>query len=272
MIISFANAKGGTGKTTFATLFAAQKVLKGKNVVLVDLDYQCNINIVFGKEYSFYQDNSLLSVITDLKKPSEIIDQTINEQYLHLKNEKLISGNLNIIYAEPNLAEYETLLADAKFDYKKLSKFIKSLDELYDYVVIDTPPLIQNLTKIALSLSDAIIIPFAVSRLSEQGINHILEIIDNNKYLSLNTKQKIFIVQNGSNPKFLFDSMIRELIFNNIKNKENVKLINKHLPNSSLIYKSFDLDHLPILFSQSKSKPVLKIKNSIMDLFKEINI
>ena len=66
--------------------------------------------------------------------------------------------------------------------------------------------------------------------------------------------------------------MIRQSIQNKISEKVNEKMLSKHLPNSSLIYKSFDLDNIPLLFSLSKAKLIIKLQNIITDLFQELNI
>lgn len=43
IIITFANQKGGVGKTTLCTLFANYLVAKGKSVIVVDCDGQQTI-------------------------------------------------------------------------------------------------------------------------------------------------------------------------------------------------------------------------------------
>ena len=46
-IITFSAIKGGVGKTTITFNYAEWLSKKGKNVLLIDLDHQCNLTNIY---------------------------------------------------------------------------------------------------------------------------------------------------------------------------------------------------------------------------------
>lgn len=72
-VISFANAKGGSGKTTAALLLATEVAERGKSVTIFDADPQKWIS----KWYELPNRSSLISVVSEIS-PASIIEQIAN--------------------------------------------------------------------------------------------------------------------------------------------------------------------------------------------------
>lgn len=70
MIISFANQKGGVGKTTLLVLFANYLASKGERVLVVDADHQ---------KSAFYLREEDLKQFPDQETPYEIIEQSLED-------------------------------------------------------------------------------------------------------------------------------------------------------------------------------------------------
>ena len=60
----------------------------------------------------------------------------------------------------------------------KLTEAIKTIQDRYDYILIDCPPSLGFLTVNALRASDEVIIPVETSRFSMQGVDHLMDIIN----------------------------------------------------------------------------------------------
>jgi AAA domain len=100
-VICLANQKGGVGKTTSAIHLAAGIARAGRTALLVDLDAQGNASSIF-LESGVEPDESVCAVFKDRRPVAA------------LKRKTRIPG-LELLPASLNLAEVETLLADAAF-------------------------------------------------------------------------------------------------------------------------------------------------------------
>lgn len=153
-IITTAIIKGGTGKTTTAAALAQAAVKDKKKVLAVDLDPQANFS------YCLNADTNTAGSWQALNgaDPEEVIQKTPQGIYC-------IAGSAN-------LAEEKTAAASAL----RLKRFLDLIKNDYDYIVIDTPPQLSDLTYNALYASDIVIIPLEADNYSLQGFYNLLNI------------------------------------------------------------------------------------------------
>lgn len=150
-IIAIINQKGGVGKSTTAQAIGAGLILKGFSVLFIDLDYQGNLSYTMGASTNGY------NALGVLERP-----ETAKEEIQHTP-----SGD--IIASSPKLAGADKLLEDTGKEYR-LKEALESLQGLYDYIVIDTPPALGILTINALTACTGAIIPAQADPYSLQGI------------------------------------------------------------------------------------------------------
>ena len=75
-IISIINQKGGVGKTTTVINLAAGVSMKGKKVLVIDLDPQGNATTGLGLSNTTMSDKTIYNVLNGNKKISEVIQKT----------------------------------------------------------------------------------------------------------------------------------------------------------------------------------------------------
>ena len=164
MIIVIANQKGGVGKTTTAINLSAACALKGKRVLLLDLDPQGNSSLSFVEPQTV--NGSAFEFFTEVEEPCE--------KFIYPTNVK----KLEIVPSKINLAKLEAKLVgdfDAIF---RLRDRIEKIRPNYDLIFIDTPPTLGLITVNALVAASHVLIPIQSSYFALEGTDDLLETIE----------------------------------------------------------------------------------------------
>jgi chromosome partitioning protein len=157
--IAVINQKGGVGKSTTALAIGQGLFLKGYKVLFIDLDAQGNLS--YSVDIAL-NSKSILDVLTGKADVKEVIQHT--EAGDILPSDLLLSGA-------------DLLLTEMGKEYK-LKEAIEPLKEVYDYIIIDTPPALGILTVNALTACTGVIIPAQADIYSLQGIGQLSNTIN----------------------------------------------------------------------------------------------
>ena len=180
-IISVINQKGGVGKTTTVINLAAGLSMKGKKILVIDLDPQGNATTGLGLSNDTSLDKTIYSVLNGNKKISEVIQTT------DFVNLNLIASNVDWSGIEVETA------GDNRRAFKlkdELASILNDSGAPYDYILIDCPPSLSLLTIMALVASDALVVPLQTEFFALEGLTQLMKTIERIK-LNLNPSLEI---------------------------------------------------------------------------------
>jgi chromosome partitioning protein len=163
-IYTLVNQKGGVGKTTTAINLAAYLAQKGQRVLVVDLDPQANATACLGVDKRAVQGSTYESLLSNDIPAASI-----------LYNERL---QLSLLPSSPALAGAEVELVDEEGREFRLRNALETLDDKFDYILIDCPPSLGLLTVNGLiAARDGVIVPVQCEYLALEGLGQLTQTI-----------------------------------------------------------------------------------------------
>lgn len=195
--------KGGTGKTTFASL-VIKYLLKNKNgsILAVDGDPNSNLADFLGVE----QQDSVVAIIDEVSK-------NINSIPAGMSKDRYLEYRLNSTLTE---SEGFDLLAMGRpegpgcycYANNILRDLIKRISKSYTYLVIDNEAGMEHLSRRTTRIADIL---FIVSDYTPIGFRSARRIYDLVKELGLQIKKPYLIINRVSKKDNLLDSQIKDL-------------------------------------------------------------
>ncbi|QQK82068.1 ParA family protein [Salicibibacter cibi] len=162
-VIAIANQKGGVGKTTSAVNLSASLSYIGHRVLLVDIDPQGNATSGAGIEKGDV-DACIYNLLAEDVEAKDIIYPSPVE-------------NLSVLPATIQLSGAEIELVPTISREIRLKKGLNTVQDDYDYIIIDCPPSLGLLTINALTAAEAILIPVQCEYYALEGLSQLLNTI-----------------------------------------------------------------------------------------------
>lgn len=145
--IAFAIQKGGVGKTSSTVITAELLAELGYRVLVLDLDSQGNASqMITGKNIYEFSGKTILEAMKEMDPREYIIER---DEHLHvIPAEDMLATFSRYIYTN-NIAGKMRVLANT----------MKQVEDRYDYILMDCPPNMGDMTLNAIVYADFIIIP-----------------------------------------------------------------------------------------------------------------
>lgn len=177
--IAFQIVKGGTGKTTALHNISCAASLYGARLLLIDLDPQANLTDAFNTNSD------------DVPVMIDVIagESTIEDAIIHIEEGiDLIPSRIENVMLDSKLT-----LSRAPLD-RILNTILESIEDNYDFIFIDCPPMIGHSVTAASLYADLILAPLNPDKFSAKGLQILKTEIENlRKQYKKDIKYKVFL-------------------------------------------------------------------------------
>ncbi|MGB0732254.1 MAG: ParA family protein [Pontibacterium sp.] len=232
-VLAVTNQKGGVGKTTTCVNLAASLAATKKRVLMIDLDPQGNATMGSGVDKHGLELSSYELLTGHASAEDTIIKNT--------------PAGYDLIGANGDLTAAEVELLSHPRREVRLKNALSSLNDKYDYILIDNPPSLNLLTVNALVASSGVIVPMQCEYYALEGISALMNTIE--------------MIKERLNPELKIEGILRTMFDPRTSLGKDV---NTHLIDyfQDLVYRTVIPRNIRLAEAPSHGLPVIKYDKS----------
>jgi chromosome partitioning protein len=158
LVISVINQKGGVAKTTTVLNLGWAFINSGKKVLMIDFDPQASLTISMDMEPKLMK-----NTMYDVLHGADIL--------------KAMATDYENFHFLPNSVELAVAEKELNKKPNALKNVLEPIRDMFDYILIDCPPSLGNLSVNALVASDGVIVPMQCQYLCWEGYELLTDTI-----------------------------------------------------------------------------------------------
>lgn len=167
-VFAVVNQKGGVGKTTTCGNLGIGLARCGKKVLLIDADPQGDLTASLGFINPDEINHTLAIVMMNT-----INEVEMDKDYAILRH----SEGVDVLPSNIDLSAMEISLVNVMSRELILKRYIESIKQYYDYILIDGMPSLGMLTINVLACADSVLIPVQAAYLPIKGLQQLMKTI-----------------------------------------------------------------------------------------------
>ena len=246
-VLAITNQKGGVGKTTTAVNLGAYLAVLGKKVLVLDNDPQGNATSGLGLKKSEIKQCIYDVLISEIPIEGVILATQV--------------PNLDAVPATIRLAGAEAELVGMMARDQRLRRSIEPVRTRYEFILIDCPPSLGNLTLNALAAADAVVVPIQCEYYALEGLSQLMKTLQLVQKYSNPTLTVEGVVLTMYDPRTNLSQQVAEEVRNHFQDKVYDAVIPRNIRLSEA-----PSHGLPINLYDNRSKGA----ESYLDLAKEV--
>lgn len=176
IVMTYANFKGGVGKTTNSVMTAYELAKKGYKTLVCDLDPQANATQLLRRTYGLQNEQKELKINNTMMVA--LSNGNINEAIVKIMDNLYLLPSYSDFTEYPDFLELKYPATEDNYKEKRIAYFKQQLDKVkgdYDFVIVDVPPTLSIYTDSAVYTSDEVIIVLQTQQRSLDGAEAFFE-------------------------------------------------------------------------------------------------
>ncbi|MEG0006488.1 MAG: ParA family protein [Aeromonas sp.] len=165
IVWTVANQKGGVGKTTTVVSLAGLLAQRGQRVLLIDTDPHASLTSYFD-----FDSDRLEGTLYELFQAAKPSSELVNRMTLKTKFD-----NISLLPASITLATLDRVMGNREGMGLVLKRALLRVQDQYDYVLIDCPPVLGVMMVNALAACDRILVPVQTEFLALKGLERMMK-------------------------------------------------------------------------------------------------
>jgi len=190
MVLTFFNHAGGVAKTSTVRDVGYVLAEGGYRVLLIDMDPQANLTKWLGVEDDVDLDRTVYpAILGGAAEDEEVLGE---DQELRLPAPVRVHG-MDLIPAHLNIAIIEREILSVFLGVLRLRDAVRKLTG-YDFVLIDPPPSLGQLSALAVVASDRVVVPLPTNRKGLDGIPTVVKMVREYKKAARDLNIALFVL------------------------------------------------------------------------------
>ncbi|PYE49470.1 ParA family protein [Deinococcus yavapaiensis] len=252
--LTFMNHAGGAAKTTTALNIGYTMSASGYRVLLIDADPQSNLTRWLGLNVPDGPEAKLETLYAAVLGPADQLSLPAPVQ----------AHGMDVVRSCLDLAEVEPLLPGQVMGQMRLRAAVRKLADRYDFVLIDPPPSLGQLSTLAVLAADDLVVPVPAGNKGLEGLAGVTRLVATFRQVAVPDLRIALMVPTRVNTTVLSRDSVEAL------RAAKIAPVSTPLTERPSLYPNSQLHGMPIAVYDPKSPAVAEVRSVARELLEAL--